>query len=309
MSQGKGNTRNQRVFKILSWSAAATLACSLCAAQDSPSIAEQLGAQYKYAKITKDSNGNQTIADGATVLAIQKTGVVGVPYANALKPCPSTYIDGTLNKPNAWCQAGKKAGTKAIKDATIGFLTRLLPGGAAADAATGAVANSTSEDTTPPVDLAVGQKVYPQSIAVDTKANTVKFGVVACNPCNGNDPPTYYKAEVDFRLPKGLLASGDASQVEDTIGQVFSIDSGGDATQGQDAQAAPAQTAGQGEAAAPASPAPAPEPVSIQQGQTIEEVEQALGKPTKIFTTATKVIWVYPDLKITFRHGKVTDVQ
>jgi hypothetical protein len=151
------------------------------------------------------------------------------------------------------------------------------------------------------VNLAVGQRAYPAKIAVDAQHDTIKFSVLACDPCNAGDPPTYYKAAVDFRFPKGLLASGDASQVEDTIGQVFSIDSGGDAAQAQDAPAGPAQAA---------SPAPAPaEPVSIQQGQTIAEVEQALGKPVKALTVATKVIYIYPDMKITFRNGKVTDVQ
>ncbi len=49
--------------------------------------------------------------------------------------------------------------------------------------------------------------------------------------------------------------------------------------------------------------------MSIQQDQTIAEVEQALGKPAKTLTVATKVIFIYPDLKITFKNGKVTDVQ
>jgi hypothetical protein len=158
--------------------------------------------------------------------------------------------------------------------------------------------------------MAVGQKVYPSSIVVDTRADTVKFGVVACDPCNGSDPPAYYKAEVDFRFPKGLLATGDASRVEDTIGQVFSVDGGNDAAQGQDAQAGPGQMEGQTSAEASASGAPAsPEPLSIQQGQTIAQVEQGLGKPVKMLTVGAKVIYVYRDLKVTFTNGKVTDVQ
>jgi hypothetical protein len=266
--------RTQRAFRILSWSAVAALACSLAAAQDSapPSVAEQLQAQYKLAKLTRDSSGNVAIAEG-TVLAIQKQGLVGVPVTNPLNPCASTYADGRLKAPGFFCQVG-----------TQGL---------------GGLANNNA----PTVDLAVGHKAYPASIAVDAKRDTVKFLVVACEPCNGDAPPTYYKAEVDFRFPRGFLATGDASQVEDTIGQVFSIDSGGDAAPAQDAQPGPAQ------AASPA-PAPAsPEPVSIQQGQTIAEVEQALGKPAKTIRVAAKVIYVYSDLKITFRNGRVTNVQ
>ncbi|HEY6321533.1 MAG TPA: hypothetical protein VJA16_08255 [Thermoanaerobaculia bacterium] len=259
----------QRALQVLSWSAAAALACSLAAAQDSapPSIAEQLQAQYKLAKLTRDANGNVVVAEG-TVLAIQKEGIMAVPLTNPLNPCPSTYDRGRLKAPAFLCQVA--AGVVEVQ----------------------------------PTNLAVGQQAYPASIAVDSKKDMVKFMVVACAGCNGNDPPTYYKATVDFKFPKGLLATGDASQVEDTIGQVFLIDTSAAAAQGQDAQAASAP------ASAPAASAvPAPEPVNVQQGQTIAEVEQALGKPLKILTTSKKVIYVYHDLKVTFTNGKVADVQ
>jgi len=274
----------QKAFKILSWSAAAALACSLAAAQNAapPSIAEQLQAQYQLAKLTRDASGNVVISEG-TALAIQKDGLKALPFANPLNPCASTYADGRLKAAGFGCQAARQLGTGLIKN--------LLNTG------------SDQPASDPTVNLAVGQRAYPAKIAVDDKHDTVKFSVLACDPCNATDPPTYYKAAVDFRFPKGLLASGDASQVEDMIGQVFSIDSGGDAVQAQDAPAGPAP------AASPA-PAPAPaQPVSIQQGQTIAAVEQALGKPVKTITLASKVIYVYSDLKITFRNGKVTDVQ
>lgn len=272
--------RTQRAFRILSWSAVATLACSLAAAQNSapPSIAEQLQAQYKIAKLTRDASGNVAVSEG-TVLAIQKQGLMALPILHPLVPCASTYVKGKLEAPRFLCQMAIQAGTP--------------------------------NNESPFVNLAVGQKAVPASIAVDTKRDTVKFLVVACNPCNGDsDPPAYYKAEVDFRFPKGLLASGDASQVEDTVGEVLSIDSAGNAAPAQEAQAAPAQEpqSAPAPAVSPA-PAPAPDPVNIQQGQTIAEVEQALGKPVKIITLATKVIYVYRDLKITFRNGRVVNVQ
>jgi hypothetical protein len=257
----------QRALQVLSWSAAATLACSLAAAQNSapPSIAEQLQAQYKLAKLKRDANGNVVVAEG-TVLAIQKEGIMAVPLTNPLNPCASTYEGGKLKAPGFLCQVG--AGVVEVQT----------------------------------TNLAVGQQAYPAIIAVDSKKDMVKFMVVACAGCNGNDPPTYYKATVDFKFPKGLLATGDASQVEDTIGQVFAIDTSAAAAQGQDVQAAPAP-------APAASAAPAPEPVNVQQGQTIAEVEQALGKPLKILTTSKKVIYVYHDLKVTFTNGRVADVQ
>ena len=50
-------------------------------------------------------------------------------------------------------------------------------------------------------------------------------------------------------------------------------------------------------------------PIEISLGQTIEEVVAALGNPTQMVNLGAKKIYVYPDLKITFIDGKVTDVQ
>jgi hypothetical protein len=48
---------------------------------------------------------------------------------------------------------------------------------------------------------------------------------------------------------------------------------------------------------------------TIELSQTIEQVEQILGTPQKILKAGPKVIYIYPDLKITFTDGKVTDLQ
>ena len=70
----------------------------------------------------------------------------------------------------------------------------------------------------------------------------------------------------------------------------------------------------EGEAGAPAGPgpnaeAPPPAPVNIEMGQTIDQVTQALGTPTRIVNLGAKKIYVYKDMKITFKDGKVADVQ
>jgi len=51
------------------------------------------------------------------------------------------------------------------------------------------------------------------------------------------------------------------------------------------------------------------EPQTIQLGQTTGQVQGALGKPDKIVNLGAKQIWVYKDLKVTFKDGKVSDVQ
>jgi hypothetical protein len=63
-------------------------------------------------------------------------------------------------------------------------------------------------------------------------------------------------------------------------------------------------------AAAPAAPAaPAGPPPSIDLGQTIDQVTGSLGQPKSIVNLGTKKIYVYKDMKVTFKDGKVSDVQ
>ena len=50
-------------------------------------------------------------------------------------------------------------------------------------------------------------------------------------------------------------------------------------------------------------------PVRISGGQTVDEVTAALGPPKSVVKLGTKEIYVYPDMKVTFRGGKVSDVQ
>ncbi len=55
--------------------------------------------------------------------------------------------------------------------------------------------------------------------------------------------------------------------------------------------------------------APVAAPTQIELGQTVDQVTAALGPPSKIVDLNTKLIYVYKDMKITFKAGKVADVQ
>jgi hypothetical protein len=63
-----------------------------------------------------------------------------------------------------------------------------------------------------------------------------------------------------------------------------------------------------GETPAPIAPPPA-DPVNISIGQTIDQVVASLGNPKNIVDLGAKKIYVYKDMKITFKDGKVSDVQ
>lgn len=56
-------------------------------------------------------------------------------------------------------------------------------------------------------------------------------------------------------------------------------------------------------------PPPAKDPITV--GQTVDQIEAALGKPAQVVSVALKKIYIYkdPPLKITFKDGKVADVE
>ena len=72
------------------------------------------------------------------------------------------------------------------------------------------------------------------------------------------------------------------------------------------------QEAGSGTASGPGPNAGTPPPaeqVNIEVGQTIDQVTAAMGQPLRKATVGAKTIYTYKDMKITFKDGKVADVQ
>lgn len=241
------------------------------------SLEDQLKAQYKLVKMGSDTSG-YAVVDAGTLLAIQKGGILGVPYSDQ-SILSTKYEGGTVHSPNTLLSKGIGFGMKKFgKEQT----THLFQ---------------------------AGDKVYPSSIQVNLAKDNVAMGIVACDSCNKTDPPTYNKAQVIFQFPKGSLAKANASEVEDTIGQLLAIsddsqDQGQGDQGGQDQQGGNNQGGGQAQ-----QQGPPPEPQQIEKGQTPDQVKASLGPPEKIVNLGAKQIYVYKDLKVTFVNGKVSDVQ
>jgi hypothetical protein len=158
-----------------------------------------------------------------------------------------------------------------------------------------------------------GEKVYLLKIDINVKKEQISVHIVACDSCNGTDPATFFKSEVQFEFPKGYLETATAAQVQDTVNQVMTID-GGDAKQPGAPADAPAPAAVPAATAPPAPIAPPPPPAdqppqTIEIGQTVDQVVAALGQPQKIAKVGAKQIYFYKDLKVTFNNGKVSDVE
>ncbi len=78
----------------------------------------------------------------------------------------------------------------------------------------------------------------------------------------------------------------------------------------QDADKSEQEVAGgAGGGVAPPTPPEAAPTVNIALGQTVDQVVAAMGQPKSVVDLGTKKIYVYPDMKITFKAGKVSDVQ
>jgi hypothetical protein len=261
--------------------AATIFPMSLASAQ-APSLQEQLAAQYKLVKMGSDTGGYSVVEKG-TLLAIQKGGILAVPYSDS-SVLSTKYEGGTIHSPSGLAVVGRKS--------IMGRFGK--------------------EQTTHL--FAVGDKVYPMKIDVNVAKDSVTVGIVACDTCNKTDPPTYNKAQVVFEFPKGSLAAADATEVEKTIGQVLTI-SDDDAQQdkaddkGADKGGQQQQQGGQDQGQQQQADQPAAEPVSIEKGMTPDQVEGAMGKPDKKVTLGVKQIYYYKDMKVIFMNGKVSDVQ
>ena len=70
-------------------------------------------------------------------------------------------------------------------------------------------------------------------------------------------------------------------------------------------------TGGNGAAvsAPPAAPEAPPAPASVQLGETADQVQGALGAPTRVANLGAKIIYYYNGMKVTFKDGKVSNVQ
>ncbi len=94
-----------------------------------------------------------------------------------------------------------------------------------------------------------------------------------------------------------------ADQAEKDVTAEAATPGGGEANATPPSADAPAQMA---TADAAASPAAGP---SVEMGQTKDQVQAALGAPTRVADLGPKTIYYYNGMKVTFKDGKVSDVQ
>jgi hypothetical protein len=239
---------------------AGTLAGPVAVAQNAVPISLQEQLKAQYVLAKVGrAGGGWTVLEPGTVLEIQKGGILGVP-PESMALCPSKFEGGNLKAPGAMC---------------TGMLGRNIR------------------------YLTMGEKVYPVKLDVNLGKDKITLAIFECDSCNGATETSSYRSEVVFQFAKGALATASAPQVEDTIGQVFTVSNGASQQSQAEAKGDESQTSEEAQ----------PDPQTIHIGQTPDQVVSALGKPEKIVDLGAKQIYVYKDLKITFTNGKVSDVQ
>lgn len=121
-----------------------------------------------------------------------------------------------------------------------------------------------------------------------------------------------YKVFVKYPFPKGTIPPPDAvmAMISQTV-KAEPVDNAQGSGAAQPAAPSAPPPAKMADIAPPPPPADAPPaaPKSISLGQTKDQVAAMFGPPTKIVNLSTKEIDYYPDMKVTFVKGKVTDVQ
>jgi hypothetical protein len=252
-------------------------------------IQKKLESEYA---LTQPTGDNTDIVTAGAILVIKKGPIMMVPVANN-DIFQNTYKDGKVSQ-NA---IGKS--TSFIK----GFH---VPG-------------VTAPSTPDHRKFVPGEKLWVTKIDVRDDGVTFSLFTDAFNDVR-------YKAAFKFQFPKGVALTTD--QVDTLVAEVFKVQPADDAKDAAPAASEPSSKqpapAPAPSAAPPPPPAPKPEPaavippppppppadpVSISKGQTKDQVVAAFGQPTKIVKLGAKEIYIYPEVKVTFASGKVSDVQ
>ncbi len=263
-------------------------------ASDAAALQKKLTDEFSLTKITADRSD---IVTAGAVLVLHKDGLVM--YSTPTETSPlNVYKDGQIQFKQG--SAVKQLGLKWIKERTM------------------------PTSNVPQRKFVAGEKFWVTGI--DFQADGVVFDVYS-DPFND----VRYYGQLKFPFPKDSIPPADelVKNVEEVITVQPADDSGnGGSGGGTDnnagngnngsappangpAPAAPAAAAAMAPIAPPPPPPdqPPPPPKTIAVGQTKDVVVATWGQPTKDIKLANKEIFVYPDMKVTFVAGKVSNVE
>jgi hypothetical protein len=244
-----------------------------------------LKQHYRFATATLGINGYPQIVPG-TILTVRKEGIVsfGEDDAAYAELCPSQFQGGGIHTPQSTiCTALAPASRRYLK---------------------------------------VSETVCVTALNVEAKTDTVSMFLATCNRNHRVTKSGAYHALVNFHFSKGSLAATSASQVEQVISQALSegtteVATDKEAGNGPDGKTtdaiqpiAPPPAVAQEPEPGPGTDPPAqPATSGVAKGQSTDQVVAILGPPSSIADLGAKLIYFYPNLKVVFVNGKVSQIQ
>ncbi len=264
-------TRWFRIFGMVTIALTTTL--SLAAQGDMSAIQQKLNAQFKLTRTTADRSD---IVEAGDVVTIQKPGMLMYAVFAPLPPS-NNYKNGRIGQ--GWSGFGKDLA-----------ISMAAPGGA------------TAADY-PHRQFVPQEKCWVTSIQV--QQDGVHFQLYS----DPYDDIRYYgNLKIPFPNKKQVPSVSEALQL---VTEVLAVDSQGERTEAvsEPAREMAPPTPPMAEIPPPPIPVDAVPPPTIALGQTIDHVVANFGQPVSKTKVGVKVIYKYPDMKVTFTNGKVTDVE
>jgi hypothetical protein len=221
--------------------------------------------------LTRTTADNTDIVKPGSILELHQEGLVMYSVANKVAPT-WTFKDGRLG---------------------MGFGANM-----SVDMQLGSVEQGVNHLNVPQRKFVSGEKVWI------TAALIKEDGVILQIYSDAYDDVRYF-GQIKFPFAKKTIPPAD--EMMKTIAEVVTAD----APEGNSTADAPAPPSPPQQIAPPPPPADAPpaQPKTISLGQTKDQVVAILGQPGRVAKIGAKEIDYYPDMKVIFVNGKVTDIQ
>jgi hypothetical protein len=253
--------------------AAVLVVCTLGANAQDPKadLQKKLDTLFILTKVTAD---NTDIVKPGSILELKKDGLVMYGVANKVAPT-FTYKDGKFS---------------------MGFTATM-----SADMQLGMAQQGINHQNVPQRKFVAGEKFWVVSTAIKDD------GVVVLFYSDPYDNVRYF-GQVKFPFAKKTIPASD--DLVKAISEVVTVQPADEGA--QSGPAAPSAPDAPPQQIAPPPPPPdaAPaQPKTVSLGQTKDMVVAILGQPGKVAILGAKEIDYYPDMKVIFVNGKVTDIQ
>jgi uncharacterized protein YaiE (UPF0345 family) len=215
--------------------------------------------------------------------------------AEARDPAPNPAIEGDLRATYAWTNFDGRTGEIIAPGVVLtirknGITTNPVNAPFYAQnnykdgQVKGSGLNFFAQDQATAGRLVAGDRVFVTKTEV--KESSVVVSLLSVDTIHG----LRAKASVAFQFPKGYLANAAFPQIAPVIDELLVSE-------------------GPRPGPAPQNASPPTQPVSINLGDSVDQVMAAMGQPILIADLDRKLVFLYPEVKVTFLEGRVADVK